>query len=239
MNSEQTETRKIKVWDLQTRLFHWALVVLIALAYVSAEFGGGAFVSKLGWFGYVTDMDLHSALGYCLLTLVLYRLAYGLIGSTTARFSDFVNGPRAALDYLKRVRAGEAPLIAGHNPAGGLMVLALLLAVLVQSVVGLFTTNEDDMFDAPLSGLVGQGMANAFTEFHEIWFNVILAAVVIHVAAALFYLFVKGENLIRPMVLGWKPWPSGAPEPRLTFVSPLVALLLLGLAGGLVWLIVG
>src|SRR6201989_1915919 len=105
--------QKIKVWDLQVRLFHWTLVILSTVSYFTGRWGGD-------W------MKFHFWSGYAILTLILFRIAWGFVGSTTARFSDFVKGPRASVRYLARLARGQATFEIGHNPVGGLMVIVLL-----------------------------------------------------------------------------------------------------------------
>src|SRR5215470_756496 len=117
--------QRIRIWDLPIRLFHWTLVVLMAVSYFTGQAGGD-------W------MKLHFWSGYTILTLLLFRIAWGFVGSTTARFSNFVRGPRAGASYLRSLVLGQSTFDVGHNPVGGLMVVVLLLAVLVQVAVGLF-----------------------------------------------------------------------------------------------------
>src|SRR5437879_2426896 len=134
--------QKVRVWDLPVRLFHWMLVVLLVVSYVSAKAGGD-------W------MQLHFWSGYSILTLVLFRIAWGFLGSTTARFSSFVRGPAAGLAHLREVLGSGRPHETGHNPVGGAMVVVLLLAVLLQAGAGLFSADTDmGTVNGPLSRLI-------------------------------------------------------------------------------------
>lgn len=189
---DATATQAVTVWDLPTRLFHWSLVALIGFQWLSAE---------MAW------MQWHVWAGYAVLTLVLFRLLWGFIGSRTALFADFVRGPAAAIAYLKAARTGTPQHYVGHNPAGGLMVLALLAFVTFQGITGLFST--DDIFtEGPLYSLVSADTGSLLTTVHKLAFNLLLALIALHIAAALFYLLIKKENLIRPMVLGKKALPA-------------------------------
>src|SRR5262245_5960322 len=121
---------RVRVWDLPVRLFHWTLVVLLAVSYFTGKTGGA-------W------MKLHFWSGYAILALVLFRIVWGFVGSTTARFSDFVKGPKASLIYLGDLLRGHASWVIGHNPLGGAMVVLLLFAVLAQVSAGLFAADTD------------------------------------------------------------------------------------------------
>jgi len=175
--------------------------------------------------------------GYAVLTLVLFRLVWGVLGSTTARFSDFVTSPYAALQYFVGKHNNEQTRHVGHNPAGGWMVLALLGLVLVIAACGLFA-NDDMMSEGPLAHYVGERISDLATAWHENGFHLLLALVTLHVAAIFFYLLVKKENLVRPMLTGIKFLPQGVPTTPLHFSSGKLALLILGCAALTVWMLV-
>jgi cytochrome b len=222
--------RKVRVWDLPVRLFHWALVILMVVSYLTARAGGD-------W------MKLHFWSGYTILTLVLFRIAWGFVGSTTARFSDFVRGPSAAIGHLRDLLGSGRPREAGHNPLGGAMVVALLLAVLLQTVTGLFAADTDmGTVNGPLALLVADKWVDRATAFHKFWINVLLWMVALHVLAALVYLVWKKQNLIGAMVTGRKPVDDvvvpGQPAPRLVFVSGRLAVSLLLAAAAIVYFVV-
>ena len=182
-------------------------------------------------------MDWHMRCGYGVLALLLFRLFWGMLGSSTARFSSFVTSPRAVLDYLTCVRKNEMAHHIGHNPAGGWMVLALLGMLLLISASGLFA--NDDMFsEGPLAHYISERLSDLATAWHESSFNLLLSLVALHIAAIGFYLLVKKENLIRPMLTGIKTLPQGARKPELHTRSVWRALLILGCASGAVWMLV-
>ena len=207
----------LRVWDLPTRVFHWLLVGLIIAAWLTSEFG---------W------IEWHARIGQSALALIIYRLIWGVIGSQTAQFWNFIRGPAVALAYAKGLVAGKAPPSVGHNPLGALMILALLGLVALQVVFGLFA-NDDIYFEGPLRHLVSKDVSDMLTGLHGLVFNLILAAVALHVSAALFYLVVKRENLIRATITGTKPWPE--PHPRLRFTPAVLAIPALAAAAALVW----
>lgn len=227
--ANMTNNSRIRVWDLPVRLFHWTLVVLMATSYFSGRAGGD-------W------MKIHFWSGYAILTLLLFRIVWGLVGSTTARFSDFVKGPSAAFHHLGEMLSGR-PREAGHNPLGGAMVLVLIFAVLAQVVAGLFAADTDTgLVNGPLSMLASDKWVDRANAFHGYWVNVLLALVAVHVLAAFVYLAWKRQNLIGAMIHGRKPIDDvvapGQPAPTLRFASPGLALSVLIACAAVVYFIV-
>jgi cytochrome b len=230
MAESKTANAKIKVWDLPVRLFHWTLVILMVASYFSGRAGGD-------W------MKLHFWSGYAILTLLLFRIAWGFVGSTTARFSNFVKGPIAGLAYLRDLVTGRPTYDAGHNPAGGAMVIVLIFAVLAQAVAGLFSADTDlGTVNGPLANLIADKWVDRLTYFHKFWINVLWCLVGLHVLASLVYLLWKRQNLIGSMFTGHKPHahvaPPGQPAPALGFASGRLALSLLVVAGAIVYFVV-
>lgn len=214
------ETRAVPVWDIPVRLFHWTLVLLIAFSWLAAE---------MNW------MTWHMYSGYAVLTLILFRILWGLIGSTHARFSDFIYGPRALIAYIKTLPSRAAAKFAGHNPLGGISVVLILLCVLVQAGTGLFA-NDDIINEGPLFRHISKELSDWLTTIHKYNFNVLLTLIGVHVAAVLYYLFYKSENLIKPMFTGRKHLPAGvAPAPMR---SPALALVVLAVCAAGVWFLV-
>ena len=214
--------RELRVWDLPTRLFHWALATAVAVAILSAE---------------LDVLAVHMLAGETVLVLVLFRLAWGMVGSQTARFAEFVKGPGAIRDYLKRSRAGgEAAFTPGHNPLGALMVVALLLVLLAQAGSGLFTS-DDILVDGPLVPLASGATVALLGSLHRLLANGIFVLVGLHMAAVLFHLLVKKDDLIRPMVTGRKVLPGrlAVTEPRRAPAG--LALAILAASAGLVFLV--
>jgi cytochrome b len=222
MNAAARAAHRLRVWDLPLRLFHWLLVALLATSWISAELGGNA-------------MQVHQWSGVSVLTLIVFRIAWGFLGGTHARFTSFVRSPAAALAYATALRRGEQQRFLGHNPLGGWMVLALLLSLSIQAGTGLFA-NDDIMIEGPLAARVSKQTSDLMTLIHDVNFNVLLALIALHVLAALFYLLVKRENLIVPMVTGNKVVEQ-QDAPAAQGGSPWLAALLLTLSGGAVWLL--
>ncbi|UTW55324.1 cytochrome b/b6 domain-containing protein [Kordiimonas sp. SCSIO 12610] len=215
-------TKKIKVWDVPTRLFHWLLVVLFAMSSYSA------FESKFGFYG---DMHLYS--GVAIIALLLWRLVWGLIGSETARFTSFMKWPASVLSYLRGKQTDKA---LGHNPLGGYSVILMLVLILTQAVLGLFAT-DGMLFSGPFSIDAGDN-TDLITDIHETLGLVLLYVTGFHVFAVLVYLFVKKTNLISPMITGYDRFDNGqrAPYMKNAFWALLTAVII---GGAVYWYILG
>ncbi|HET6608558.1 MAG TPA: cytochrome b/b6 domain-containing protein [Rhodopila sp.] len=212
--------RRIKVWDLPVRLFHWAIVALIFCAWATQEWD---------------HMEWHVWTGYTILTLLLFRILWGLVGSETARFARFLRSPVTALVHLRHITRREADREVGHNAAGGWMVLLMLLLIAVQACTGLFA-NDDGSTEGPLMHFVSKDRSDWLSHIHALNFTLIEIVVALHVAAVLAYTVLKRQNLLGPMITGSKQLPGDTAAPRL--VSPLWALLTLAIAAGVVaWIV--
>ncbi|MFE8032532.1 cytochrome b/b6 domain-containing protein [Thiohalocapsa marina] len=207
---------RLKVWDLPTRLFHWLLFLAVAAALLTGLQGGNWMV----W---------HGRIGLLILGLLVFRLVWGVLGSTYARFAQFVPTPGRLLDYVQGRWRGV-----GHNPLGALSVLALLAVLLWQSVSGLFA-NDDIAFNGPLYPLVSRATSDWLTSWHRQALWPIVGLVTLHILAILFYAVLRGKNLVRPMLTGWTE--ADDPGMRSARGGKLWALLLaVILAGFAVWL---
>lgn len=187
---------KVRIWDLPTRLFHWTLVGLIAFSWWSAE---------------EEHLDWHIWSGLAVLSLLIFRLLWGLFGSSTARFANFVRGPTAIFAYLKDMK-GWRPV--GHSPLGALSVLAMLGAIAVQVGLGLFAIDKDGLYEGPLAYLVSLDASEEIADLHEDWFDILLILIGLHIAALLFYRLVLGKKLIWPMISGKGVAEAGAEPMR-------------------------
>jgi cytochrome b len=184
-----TGNHQIKVWDPLVRIFHWTLVSAFAIAYLTED----------------EFLTLHVYAGYTLLGLLAFRLIWGFIGSRHARFSDFVRGPGAALTYLKQMFTHRAKRYLGHNPAGGLMIVALLLSLLITALSGLATYGVEGF--GPLAGWFrdfGIWDDDWLEEIHEFFANFTLLLVAGHLGGVLLGSLLHQENLVRAMFTGRK-----------------------------------
>lgn len=215
----------IRVWDLPTRLFHWLLAAAIVGLVITANVGGN-------W------MNWHLRLGYAVLTLLLFRLVWGFVGGHWSRFASFLYAPSSVLAYL-RGRAKPEHRV-GHTPLGALSVFALLLILLAQVATGLMSDDEISFF-GPLVRFVSGDTVALATNYHKnVGKFIVIALVVLHVAAIVFYKWVKKDNLVRPMVLGDKQMAAGLklPQARDSRASRALALMVLAVCGGAVaWLV--
>lgn len=185
----------VRAWDLPTRIFHWSLVVLVIMSWVSRKYGDPGLV----W---------HKWNGYAILVLVVWRLIWGFTGSSTARFRSFFYWPWTAASYAVDFVLRRPRHFLGHNPLGGGVVFVMLGLVGLQGVLGLFSFYYEDETNngkGPLAIKLSENLGNTVTSLHLTVFNVILAVVALHIVANALYVLWKGENLVRPMITGRKP----------------------------------
>lgn len=175
--------QRTRVWDLPTRLVHWLFVIGVAFSWWTVETG---------------RMEWHRWSGYALLGVVLFRVYWGFAGGSTARFGNFVRGPRAIGSYLR----GTWQAMPGHNPLGALSVVALLGVLLLQIVLGLFAVDVDGIESGPLSLYVSFETGRVCAEWHDVVFSVLQALILLHIVAVLYYLLFKRQNLVGAMITG-------------------------------------
>lgn len=208
LNQAAAGTRRTAVWDLPTRLFHWAVVALIIALYVSQR---------------INRMDLHVAAGIILLALLIFRILWGFFGAETARFRHFAASPATALRHLLHLARREPDRTVGHNPAGAWMVFLLLGLLLGETLSGLYT-NNDVANDGPFTEIVPAPLANFISDLHTILWDALLGAIALHLLAIFIYAVLKRQNLVGPMLTGAKRLPRDVTPPR--FASLALALLL-------------
>lgn len=182
-------TRPLRVWDLPTRVFHWLLAFCVIALVITGMRGGSA-------------MEWHLKLGYSVLTLLIFRVVWGFIGGHWSRFKQFFYSPLTILRYLRGQSKPEHDV--GHNPLGSLSVWGLLFILGAQIATGLMSDDEIAT-QGPLVKFVSSALSSLATSYHKHWGKwIIMVLVCLHIAAILFYLFKKKENLIRPMLHGDK-----------------------------------
>lgn len=218
--------QKIRVWDLPVRLFHWSLVGLVVMSWVTSQADLDLYY----------DMTLHMYCGYAVLTLLIFRVLWGFWGSDDARFCHFVCSFKTTFTYAKNLFKSPSNHYIGHNPLGAWSVLLLLTALFVQTSTGLFASDEIST-EGPLYEWVSSKMSQWLTTLHKINFYIVLLGLIaLHISAILFYLFYKKENLIHPMITGNKWLPPDTQEA--SFIGLGRALVFLALAYGVVHLLV-
>lgn len=185
----KSTTRPLRVWDLPTRVFHWLLAFCVIALVITGMRGGSA-------------MEWHLKLGYSVLTLLIFRVVWGFIGGHWSRFKQFFYSPLTILRYLRGQSKPEHDV--GHNPLGSLSVWGLLFILGAQIATGLISDDEIAT-QGPLVKFVSSALSSLATSYHKHWGKwIIMVLVCLHIAAILFYLFKKKENLIRPMLHGDK-----------------------------------
>lgn len=217
--------KKVRVWDLPTRLFHWSLVTLVVTAVITQEIGGNA-------------MEWHFRAGYAVLALIAFRILWGLVGSRYARFASFVYGPAAILAYIRNSSQGRKDGLLGHNPLGSLSVFALLANLLAQALTGLYS-NDDIANDGPLVKFISKDLSDQITWFHkEVSGTLLYVLVGLHVTAIVFYVFRKKQNLVGPMISGDQQVDFDAPAANDSWVMRLFALAIFAICAAVVYYVV-
>jgi len=191
VSTEQPDTsQRVRVWDPLVRIFHWTLAGGFATAFIVED-------DLLG---------VHVWAGYLVLALIALRLVWGLIGTRHARFNDFVRKPSEILAYVRDALRLRAPRYLGHNPAGGAMVVALMIAIVLTGLSGLAVYGAEELSGplAPLMSSLPASWGHFFEEVHEVMANLTLVLIVAHVAGVIFSSLSHRENLIGGMITGWK-----------------------------------
>jgi cytochrome b len=193
----EPDRQSVGAWDLPTRVFHWTLVSLLISAYVSFRFSEAFGDNTLKW---------HRYNGYAVLVLLVWRLLWGFVGSSTSRWAAFVRWPWVAAGYAFDLLRGRDRHYLGHNPLGSWMILAVLAAVAAQATLGLFTVEHNDAYWGPLYKLVSDAQQKVLTKWHTWSFYwVLLPLLAAHITANVLYGVVMKDPLIRAMVTGTKP----------------------------------
>ena len=225
MRSHDPINASLLVWGVPTRLFHWLLVLLVALAWVTGEAEGSMFT-------------VHQLAGYGVAVLLVFRVIWGFVGSRHSRFSDFVRPWREVFAHIRGMLSLRPARTPGHNPLGGWMALLLLLVLAAQVGTGLFAS--DDGLGGPLAGTVAAGTAHAIAELHEGLSGALLGLIGLHIIGVLVESLLTRDNLVRAMITGQKAVASGEPEAgQSAAVAPgWLAALVLATASGIVWMVV-
>lgn len=185
---EPTDRDADLIWDGPTRLFHWALPILVIAALLTDEFGS-------------FDRSEHMLVGYMVLALLLFRLIWGFVGGRHARFGDFLRGPVAVARHARSLTRSDAPRHRGHNPLGGWSVVALLGCLSLQTITGLFA-QDDILATGPLRGWIDDALSNRLTAIHHVNVKVLYALIGLHLAAIAFHELGKRHPLVGPMITG-------------------------------------
>ena len=221
MNDTSANGNEVAVWDWPVRVVHWLIVVLVVALIATGLIGNEALV----W---------HMRMGQVLLALVIFRILWGFVGSANARFSSFLRGPRAVVEYARSLIRPPYQTYATHNPLGGWMVVMLLMVLLVQATLGLFT-NDDVLSEGPLVKFINKDTSDAIATWHRRGWWALAALASIHIGAVIVYFARLGENLVKPMFSGSKALPPRMHRANDAVASTPRALVLLALCAIAVW----
>jgi cytochrome b len=217
--------KRIRVWDLPVRLFHWIVAVLVAVSIITQEIGGNA-------------MEWHFRAGYAVLALIAFRLIWGMVCTRYARFSDFAHGPSTILAYLRGESSRSGKRFHGHNPVGSLAVFAMLAVILIQALTGLLS-NDDIASEGPLVKFISKDLSDKFTWFHtEVSARVVYFLIGIHILAIAYYYIGKKQNLVKPMITGDKDIDGDAPSANDSWGMRLLAAGILALCAAAVYFVI-
>ena len=215
---------KQRVWDLPLRLFHWSLALLVGFSLYTGINGG------------FREMDYHMISGYAILTLVIFRVIWGIIGSTHSKFRSFINLSQL-VPYTKRLLNRDKTDTVGHNPLGALSIVAMLLVLGTQATTGLFA-NDDIFLEGPLVHLVDDATSNRLTTAHHFCAKALYVLIGMHLVAIIFHEFYQRDRLVLPMISGYKKGlPVSADKPSLVREFVSASILLAACAGFTYWLI--
>jgi len=221
-NSEHARKSTVYVWDIPLRLFHWSLLAAVATSLFTAEFG---------------PMSVHLISGHVVLALLVFRLVWGFAGGRYARFAHFVKGPGTVIAYARKLKSGIGAAHPGHNPMGGWSVLAMIAALSVQILTGLYA-NDDILTEGPLADTVTKATSDYLTYIHHLSSNAVYALIGLHVAAVAFYSH-KGQRIVAAMITGRLSGTDAQGEDTAAKGSPVVALVIAAAAAALAYYVMG
>jgi len=212
--------KRILIWDLPTRLFHWCLALSVFYSWFCIEV--------------LEDMQQHFYSGYVALTLLIFRSTWGVVGSAYSRFSTFPCSLSEILNYVKKNTTGAKRRYLGHNPLGSISVVLMIVVLLAQTILGLFSS--DDYYFGPLTGLVDTDTIARISELHSLNSNVVFGLIGLHVVAIIYYKYVKKEALTLAMITGKKTLldsseneGSSAPRQASNFMALLILIICMAL----------
>jgi len=202
----------VALWDIWIRIFHWGLVICVALLFFSGKTGELFF-------------DWHKIAGELVFALIVFRLLWGFVGSSNVRISALLRHPKDAVSHLKKLSRGIVEPERGHNAAGSWAVIALLTLTAIQATTGLFAADEDELLEGPFYSLVSSDTAQVIMNIHHFNSNLLLTVILLHIVALVVYAVRGKRNLVPPMFTGRMKWPSGASAPSVSFAPWWIGLL--------------
>ncbi|WP_249975686.1 cytochrome b/b6 domain-containing protein [Vreelandella olivaria] len=189
----RSDKQRVAVWDTLIRLFHWGLVAAVTISFYTTKTEGTPFLFPI---------EVHAQAGYLIISLLVFRVIWGFVGSVYARFGTFLYSPKETATYTKALVARRASSYASHNPLGGWMVVIMLLSLSFQAISGLFLS-DDIFFQGPFNELVGRDVSRELSRLHALNSDLLLILIGLHVAALTAHKLL-GERLVTAMVTGVK-----------------------------------
>ena len=197
--------RRRVIWDLPTRALHWLLVACLGICW---------------WTGVHNQLDYHQYAGYAILWIIIMRVYWGFVGSSSARFANFIRGPKTTFHYARTLVRRDTAHMDGHNPIGAISILALLGLPLAVVIAGLFAVDVDGLYSGPLSSYVSFRQGRHLAHLHYWLFTILLWLLVLHLAAIAFYFIYKRQDLLRPMVTGSRPCAADESDKAEMLIAP-------------------
>jgi len=220
-----SHTVKTRIWDLPTRLFHILLMLCVAGLVITGNNGDSAMV-------------MHFYLGYAVLTLLLFRVIWGIVGGHWSRFINFIPSLQSLIHYLRNFRSRDTKPSVGHNPLGAISVLAFLIVLFLQGLSGMMS-DDDISVSGPWTALVPNSWVEFATRYHvKFGFPLIIVLISLHVVAVMYHQFARNENLISPMFNGDKIIPSNTQASIDSFKTRIVAVAILAVCACVVYRLV-
>ena len=220
------EVEQVRIWDIWVRLFHWSFAISVVFMLIS----GGT-----GWLFF----DWHRTIGEWVMVLVVFRILWGIVGSSNARLTQLLHSPRSSIEHLTALFKRRLPSERGHNAAGSWAVLLMLLLIGVQAATGFFIADEDELIEGALYGSLSSATTELMYRIHNINAELLQVVVIVHVVMVFAYLFYGRQNLITTMIHGSMKWLSDAALPRIFFQSGWIGAVVLALSVAVVGFIAG
>lgn len=216
----------VRIWDIWVRTFHWLLAVSVGFLLLSGKTG-------------FMFIDWHRNAGEFVLALLLFRLVWGIVGSSNARLSSLIHHPRNAITHLIHLMQGKVAQERGHNAAGSWAVVVLILLLAFQAISGQFIADEDELIEGAFYGAVSSGLTDRLLDLHYTVADLLMIMVGLHVVMVFVYLLRAGQNLITPMLTGRMRWLEQATPPSVHFIKNVYGLIVFAICFGLVGLLLG
>jgi cytochrome b len=224
MNQNSQPAELVKIWDVWVRLFHWSLAGCVLFLLVSGTTGWQFF-------------EWHRLVGEAVLALILFRLCWGLAGSSNARLGSLLSTPWQALQHLLALIRGSVPAERGHNAAGGWAVLIMLMLISFQAVSGLLIADEEELIEGAFYGTLSGELSDELLHLHHLNGTVLKVVVLVHVIMIGIYAWRASQNLLKPMLTGSMWWPTNTRPPAVAFQHGLIGLLIAVVCVGVTGLI--